>query len=260
MDQRIKAMEEEEKIRHNQFAVQEKELNVELALDPEAWLRFDGPEPPSNSYFHSVKSLGEIKDRRILDFGCGTGELSTVLAKRGAKVIGFDISFESISRAKRRAKTNGISECCSFFVASAHALPLRDESVDLIIGQAILHHLDPDLSGEEIDRILHKKSLAIFHEAYGASRTLQLIRKFIPVKYADDSLNPRPQLSYEDIQDIGKRFRIWSLEEFQIFSRLDRITRNKWFLKCLGRVDAFLLRRFAYLRRFARYAVITLQK
>src|SRR5262249_35768050 len=35
---------------------------------------------------------GDLEGKTVLDFGCGTGKSSVLLAKRGAKVIGLDIS------------------------------------------------------------------------------------------------------------------------------------------------------------------------
>ena len=90
MDSRTKML-AEDKLEHNQPVAQEERPNAELIMDPETWLRFDGPAPPSISYLHCVRSLGDIRGKRILDFGCGRGELSTIVAKRGAKGVVLSI-------------------------------------------------------------------------------------------------------------------------------------------------------------------------
>jgi len=48
--------------------------------------------------------LGNVKGRKILDAGCGAGYLSRLLAEKGAKVTGIDLSKEFIEIAKRYEK------------------------------------------------------------------------------------------------------------------------------------------------------------
>ena len=47
--------------------------------------------------------------RTILDFGCGTGGHTLVLAERGYKITGVDISEEMLEIAKAKAKNKGIN-------------------------------------------------------------------------------------------------------------------------------------------------------
>ncbi len=47
--------------------------------------------------------LGDVRGKRILDLGCGTGRNARFLAERGAHVVGVDFSAKSIEIAKRHA-------------------------------------------------------------------------------------------------------------------------------------------------------------
>jgi trans-aconitate methyltransferase len=49
-----------------------------------------------------VDLLAPRADERVLDIGCGTGELTAALADRGATVIGLDASTEMLEVARRR--------------------------------------------------------------------------------------------------------------------------------------------------------------
>jgi ubiquinone/menaquinone biosynthesis C-methylase UbiE len=62
-------------------------------------------------------------------------------------------------------------------LVSAHDLPLPDESVDVVFGIAILHHLDLGLSAREVNRVLKKGGIAIFQEPVRNSRLMRAFRK-----------------------------------------------------------------------------------
>lgn len=44
--------------------------------------------------------LGEVRGKRVLDYGCGSGQLGVYLALQGARVSGFDLSREGIEMAR----------------------------------------------------------------------------------------------------------------------------------------------------------------
>lgn len=52
------------------------------------------------------KSLVEMLDpkqgEKILDLGCGTGDLTNEIAKLGAKVVGMDVSPDMIEKARKK--------------------------------------------------------------------------------------------------------------------------------------------------------------
>jgi len=47
----------------------------------------------------------DLSGRRVLDAGCGPGELSLALAERGADVVGVDLSPSLVREARRRARS-----------------------------------------------------------------------------------------------------------------------------------------------------------
>ena len=60
----------------------------------------------------------------------------------------MDLSASLIELAKKRLEINGVNGDIRFMAGSAHNVPLPDESVDLVFGIAILHHLDLVAGGE----------------------------------------------------------------------------------------------------------------
>ena len=81
---------------------------------------------------------------RVLDVGCGVGRWSRLLAGRGARVLGVDLSPTMIDQARRRADSDGVAERCRFAVADLSRLDL-EERFDLVLGVTVLQHiLDPE--------------------------------------------------------------------------------------------------------------------
>src|SRR5688572_17235376 len=67
--------------------------------------------PPANTMYsleYSYHLLGDVKDKVVLDYGCGLGDNSVLLADRGAKVIGVDISPELLELAEKRLAAHNL--------------------------------------------------------------------------------------------------------------------------------------------------------
>lgn len=69
---------------------------------------------------------------RILDLGCGTGDIAAAMAARGAQVVGIDASPAMIASARERFPRQ------DFRVADAAALPFEAE-FDAVFSHAVLH-------------------------------------------------------------------------------------------------------------------------
>lgn len=69
---------------------------------------------------------------RILDLGCGTGDITQTIAESGAKVVGVDASTEMIATARSRFPAP------DFRVADAAELPFESE-FDAVFSHAVLH-------------------------------------------------------------------------------------------------------------------------
>jgi ubiquinone/menaquinone biosynthesis C-methylase UbiE len=55
-----------------------------------------------------LKLIGEVKDKNILEIGCGAAQCGIAFAKQGARVIGIDISEEQLKIAKRLVEKNKV--------------------------------------------------------------------------------------------------------------------------------------------------------
>lgn len=88
------------------------------------------------------------KDSRVLEIGCGTGEVSNWIAERSpAQVVGSDLCVPFIEQARKTFTHPNLSFAVVDFNEPVH---LENEKFDYIVGNGILHHLyhhlDKDLA------------------------------------------------------------------------------------------------------------------
>jgi SAM-dependent methyltransferase len=86
----------------------------------------------------ALELLDAQPGERVLDLGCGSGELTAQIAERGAHVVGVDSSPEMIEQARQRFPDLDVR------LADGHELAL-DERFDAVFSNAALHWMtDPD--------------------------------------------------------------------------------------------------------------------
>jgi ubiquinone/menaquinone biosynthesis C-methylase UbiE len=80
---------------------------------------------------------------RILDLGCGTGEMALAIARASQTVtlIGVDGDAEVLKRADAKARTECIE--LELHEALADRIPLPDANVDCVVSTLMFHHLGP---------------------------------------------------------------------------------------------------------------------
>lgn len=205
--------------------------------------------------------LGDVRGKRVVDFGCGSGENTVLLARRGAHVLGVDISEALIHLARRRLREHGIPDGVAFCAASAHQLPLAADSVDVIFGIAILHHLDVSLVRGEVWRVLKSGGRAIFQEPVRESRLLRRVRPLMPWRDPDVSPFEQP-LTHREVGMLASGFSTCRVRAFVLphVSIAERLRVNDAHLHRCYRLDGTLLSRMPALARFAAIRVIELTK
>lgn len=149
--------------------------------------------PPADAAYsleYAYYLLGDVRGKRVLDFGCGAGENTALLALRGADTVAIDLSPELIALAEKRCSLHGVN--ADLRLASCHETGLPGHSFDFVFGIAILHHLDLAASLKEIARLLRPGGFGIFQEPIRDSRLAKLARRMFPKTAPDISPFERP--------------------------------------------------------------------
>jgi len=158
-----------------------------------------------------------------LDFGCGTGEIVTQLAKLGAsRVVGVDITPELIERTRLRAELDGVGDRVQLYCGDI--VSLEPEPVDIVLSYAVLHHL-PDRLDEVIPAIrrwLKPGGIFICVEPVCYLLLMEWVRQRSGI--CQGELDPgERKLTNTDLECVAAHFAHIERVHFHLFARFSRL-------------------------------------
>lgn len=87
---------------------------------------------PEGAHLAALRRLGDFRDRKVLELGCGDGRLTLGIAAEAASVLAFDPDAEAVGRARRSLPAE-LAERVSYRVASGRELEVEPQSFDLVV-------------------------------------------------------------------------------------------------------------------------------
>lgn len=184
--------------------------------------------------FHSFPPAGKA----WLDFGCGTGEITTQLALLGAaRVIAIDVTPGLIMMAQQQVALDGVSDRVRAICGDISQLP--PEPVDVVLAFAVLHHVPDKLEKivEAIQRWLKPGGIFIFCEPVCYVPALAWLRNHSGVSSGPRDPGER-KLTGSDLKLIESHFDTSERVHFHTMARIGRILPS--FKHKFRRVDAMI--------------------
>jgi SAM-dependent methyltransferase len=115
---------------------------VERRFLAEAWFaQAPGAEP-----FSGLIPFAELKDKDVLEIGCGTGVHARLLAAAGARLSAVDLTPTAVELTQRRLALASLT--ADVREADAESLPFADASFDVVWSWGVIHH------SEHTDRVI----------------------------------------------------------------------------------------------------------
>jgi SAM-dependent methyltransferase len=109
-----------------------------------------------------VGAFGDVSGLRVLDLGCGGGQLLVKLAQSGAEVTGLDVSERQLDHARRGLASAGID--ADLIWASADDIPCCGDAFDLVCSDhGGLTYADPRTAIPEAARVLRPGGRLVFN-------------------------------------------------------------------------------------------------
>jgi SAM-dependent methyltransferase len=95
-----------------------------------------------------LDAAGVAAGMRVLDVGCGLGDLAAAAAARGAQATGADLAEGMLAAARRRHPE------VEFALADGEDLPFADAAFDATLAAFVINHLpDPERGAAELARV-----------------------------------------------------------------------------------------------------------
>tara|TARA_Y100000813_G_C24088630_1_gene317084 strand:+ start:51 stop:824 length:774 start_codon:yes stop_codon:yes gene_type:complete len=129
-----------------------------------------------------------LKNFKILEIGCKEWVklIHDNFKTNPAALDCINISPSEMSGAKKYANKLDLRYLPNWILMDAHELDYEDESMDLIIGMGILHHLSLTEVYSEINRVLKPGGIAFWLEPLDINPLLTLARVLTPKSRTDD--------------------------------------------------------------------------
>ena len=206
----------------------------------------------------SVYISEKASNKTVLDYGCGTGNISQrIAASSPLRLFGIDISDVSINKAIENAKNSNLQ--IDYSVDNCEETKFKAEKFDLVFGSGILHHLNLKRSVSEINRILKNNGEMVFLEPLGTNPLINFYRKLTPKARSIDE-HPFLKKDFDFIESLFKQVTIKYYGFFTlVFFLFYKNPQKSKIFKTISKLDYYFFK-IKYFKRFAWSVLIIAKK
>ena len=205
----------------------------------------------SQPYMRDLIGFDRFADKRLLEVGCGLGIDLRQFALGGARVVGLDLSANSVALARQHFRTFDTDG--QFVNSDSELLPFADKSFDVVYSFGVLHHT-PDTQaaiddcwrvlkpgGRFIVMLYNRRSWAVVVEPYLLAAKRRLSRRSLPPHPTDSSEVVRRYDGGDN--PLGKAFTpkevhrmLRNYVDVQMTMRESRFRGDSWLVQSYGRL------------------------
>ena len=152
-------------------------------------------------------------DARIVEVGCGTGQLSLYLARSDRVIVAADLSRSALRLGAAAARRYGIGRV-HFVETDLHRSALKSGGFDIVYSSGVLHHTpDPRAAFTEVARLARKGGIVVVGVYNAVARVPLRIRRSI-ARATTFRLVPFDPVLHER-RDEGARHNAWLRDQYQ---------------------------------------------
>ncbi|HVR64966.1 MAG TPA: class I SAM-dependent methyltransferase [Polyangia bacterium] len=224
-----------------------------------------------------LSQFGDVRGKRVLDYGSGLSEGGIYLAKLGADVVSVDVSAKMLASAQVLAGRHGVK--LETRLVTGETLPAETDEFDLVYGNGVLHHVPLETAVPELVRVMRREARGCFIEPLPDNPLINVYRKMANrVRTVDE--RPLTEADREGLRRhfgavAHREFWLTTLAVFLKFYLIERVHPNdqKYWKKIysdadrlaglfapLSRLDERVLARFPRLGRYCWTTVITVDR
>ncbi len=214
-----------------------------------------------DAYERAYSLLGPLKGKLLLDYGAGDGWNTICFAKAGARVWAIDISQKGVDLVHKKSRANGVSHLVNAEVRNCYDTGFEDNAFDLVFGGGILHHLDVESAGREIQRILKPGGTAVFYEPIRESAIMDVVKAMVMrmtrTRPSDETEDEVP-LTGKRIDVLRSYFCDVDYLYYEVLSSANALISSERIKKIILAIDYGMIRAIPGYKKLGRSVVIKL--
>ncbi len=134
---------------------------------------------PENIEIKSIKKEVDIKNKRILEIGCGTGRITKQIAEKAKEIIAIDHNKEAIKYCVKKYKS---LKNIKFLYDDVENIKIKNQYFDIVITGwiGLYYSKNMEIIIKKLYNLLNKKGILIIIEAYHESEYVKILNIIKP--------------------------------------------------------------------------------
>lgn len=162
---------------------------------------------PRKCYNTVIEEINNINFDKLLDVGCGTGEILNRIANSKQKYYGLDLSEKMLDVARLKNNSKNIT----YINGDSDKIPFKNNFFDIVICVESFHHYpNPDNVAKEFNRILKKGGSLIICDMYRRQPLRTIYNLFMKIVNTGDV----KIYTIEEIENIFKNYGFTMLKRY----------------------------------------------